>query len=309
MSMTIYYHPDYVAAAHVFATTRKPGWVFDDLHARPLPGIKWAEPLPVTVEQLSAAHSPDYIEAMRTGAPIKLAAGCGFPWELGLWRATTRSTGGVVAAALEAWKTGLNTGSLSSGLHHARRANGGAFCVFNGLALAALTVLAAGAKRVLILDLDAHGGGGTHDIVRATAGVVHVDVATCDFDRHPAKMPSSYDWVGDSAEYLPTIQRRLDVVLAAGPVDVCLYNAGVDCHENDPGGGLAGMTTDLLRRREELVFGWGKRHGVPISFVLAGGYPGEGHPKQTVVALHRQTVQAALDLTGVIGSTNRGDKS
>ena len=31
-----------------------------------------------------------------------------------------------------------------------------------------------------------------------------------------------------------------------------------------------------------------------FSFVLAGGYPGEGHSESTVVALHRQTVQAAL---------------
>ena len=35
--------------------------------------------------------------------------------------------------------------------------------------LAAHAVLAAGVKRVLILDLDAHGGGGTHDTRRPPA--------------------------------------------------------------------------------------------------------------------------------------------
>jgi len=64
-----------------------------------------------------------------------------------------------VAAAQGAWRTKKNTGSLSSGLHHARRTHGAGFCTFNGLALAALTaleVLTAGAQRVLILNLDAH---------------------------------------------------------------------------------------------------------------------------------------------------------
>ena len=292
--MTIYYHSDYVAAAHVFATTRKPAWVYDDLMERPLFGLDWVEPKTVTPAQLAAVHTLEYIEAVRTGTPFKLASGNGFPWEAGLWRAVTRSTGGVVEAGLDAWKSGRNTGSLSCGLHHARHDRGAAFCTFNGLALAAHTVLAAGAKRVLILDLDAHGGGGTHDIVGSIPEIVHVDIATCDFDRHPGKAPSSYDWVQSAKNYLPTISRRLGEVLAAGPIDLCLYNAGVDCHENDPGGGLAAMSSELLRRREELVFGWGKKNQVPIAFVLAGGYVGEGHPQEAVVALHRQTVVAAL---------------
>ena len=83
-------------------------------------------------------------------------------------------------------------------------------------------------------------------------------------------------------------------VLATGPIDLCLYNAGVDCHENDPGGGLAAMNSELLGRCEELVFSWAKKNRVPIAFVLAGGYVGEGHPQEAVVAVHRQTVVAAL---------------
>ena len=293
--MKIYYHPDYVGAAHSFATTRKPAWVYEDLLAQPLPGIEWAIPQAVTPSHLAQVHAPEYIEAVQTGTPMKLAASCGFPWEPGIWRSTTRSTGGVIAAALDAWKDRQNTGSLSCGLHHARGERGGVFCTFNGLAIAAHTVLAAGAKRLLTIDLDAHGGGGTHAILGADPGVVHVDIATCSFDRHTAKAPSSYHWIGDAASYLPTLQKCLAAVCATGPFDLCLYNAGVDCHENDPGGGLADMTTDLLRRREAMVFGWGREHRIPISFVLAGGYPAEGHPQKTVVALHRQTIAAALD--------------
>ena len=62
------------------------------------------------------------------------------------------SNGGAVAAALEAFETKRNAGSLSSGLHHATRALGSGFCTFNGLALAARAVIDAGAKRVLVVD-------------------------------------------------------------------------------------------------------------------------------------------------------------
>jgi acetoin utilization deacetylase AcuC-like enzyme len=156
--MTVFYHADYLAAAHAFATTRKAGWVWADLRLRPIAGLEWREPDSATFAQLTAAHEPAYVTAVQTGTPATLASGSGFPWDPGIGTATRRSTGGVVAAALEAWRGRHNVGSLFSGLHHARRAHGAGFCTFNGLAVAALAVLAAGARRVLIVDLDAHGG-------------------------------------------------------------------------------------------------------------------------------------------------------
>ena len=70
------------------------------------------------------------------------------------------SNGGAVAAGLAALEHGV-AGSLSSGLHHARREKGAGFCTFNGLVIAAREALTAGARSVLILDFDAHCGGGT----------------------------------------------------------------------------------------------------------------------------------------------------
>ena len=72
------------------------------------------------------------------------------------------SNGGAVAAARAARAGGV-AGSLSSGLHHAGRDRGAGFCTFNGLVLAARAALSEGAARVLVLDLDAHCGGGTHE--------------------------------------------------------------------------------------------------------------------------------------------------
>src|SRR5260370_35742530 len=74
------------------------------------------------------------------------------------------ANGGAVAAGLAALEQGV-AGSLSSGLHHARHARGAGFCTFNGLVIAAREALAAGAASVLILDLDAHCGGGTASLI------------------------------------------------------------------------------------------------------------------------------------------------
>ena len=68
-------------------------------------------------------------------------------------------------------------GALASGLHHARRSHGAGFCTFNGLALATIAAIDAGARRVLVLDLDAHCGGGTDELVGRNPKVRILDVA------------------------------------------------------------------------------------------------------------------------------------
>jgi acetoin utilization deacetylase AcuC-like enzyme len=56
----------------------------------------------------------------------------------------------------------------------------------------------------------------------------------------------------------------------------------------------AGITTGVLAQREKLVFEWAGQHGVPVSFVLAGGYSGRKLSRAQLVDLHRLTVQEAV---------------
>jgi acetoin utilization deacetylase AcuC-like enzyme len=69
-----------------------------------------------------------------------------------------------------------------------------------------------------------------------------------------------------------------------------LYNAGMDVHER--AGGIKGLTTEVVQRREALVFGWARRRGIPIAFALAGGYRWGGLTLAQVAALHLETVRA-----------------
>ena len=49
--------------------------------------------------------------------------------------------------------------------------------------------------------------------------------------------------------------------------------------------------------RSALVFDWCRSRGTPVAFVLAGGYVGPRLDRETLVALHRQTIVAAATAT------------
>jgi acetoin utilization deacetylase AcuC-like enzyme len=291
--LPVFYSPAFIAAAENFDTTRKSGWIAASLARRPIDGVTLVAPEPVTAAQLEQVHHPAYVAAIRTGVPRPRAESNGLSWDPGLWTATCASTGGAVAAVTEALRTRRNTGSLSSGLHHASAASGAGYCTFNGLALGAHAALSAGARRVLLVDADAHCGGGTMAIAGGWEGLVHVDVSVNPFDRYHVApgTRSSLDIVRSADDYLPTIDRRLRA-LADLSFDVAVYNAGMDPHENS-NGGIAGITFEVLAERERLIFQWAGGRGIPIAFTLAGGYTGNGLSEEDLVALHRLTIASA----------------
>jgi hypothetical protein len=59
-------------------------------------------------------------------------------------------------------------------------------------------------------------------------------------------------------------------------------------------GGMQGVTQRVLREREVAVFSWCRMRGVPIAFVLAGGYLGPGLERAGLVELHRLTLEAGV---------------
>jgi acetoin utilization deacetylase AcuC-like enzyme len=288
----VFYSATYTLAGYAFDTTRKARWVADSLAARPIPGIVLEAPAPITADALAAVHDSAYVDAVRTGEPADLAESNGFSWDPGLYPMACASTGGAVAAALRALGTGENAGSLSSGLHHAKRSRGGGFCTFNGLALAARAALDAGARGILVIDLDAHCGGGTAELLADDPRIAQVDLAVDAFDLYAERGRFTLDTVGDASAYLPTLRRRLEALDPAG-FDLVLYNAGMDPFEGCHIGGRRGMTRELLAEREDTVFAWCRASGLPVAFVLAGGYTNSGFPQDELVDLHRLTLENA----------------
>jgi acetoin utilization deacetylase AcuC-like enzyme len=223
------------------------------------------------------------------------------------------SNGGVVAAALDALTHGLS-GSLSSGLHHARRGHGAGFCTFNGLVIAAREAIAAGAESVLIVDLDAHCGGGTASLIAEDPRIWQMDGAVDSFDFygdsivHQSNGRIRLRLVHKNDDYLAEIERGLGEMERQGPsFDLCLYNAGMDPFEGCSIGGMAGITREILAAREQLVFDWFRRQEAPIAFVMAGGYLGQGLDAEGLVDLHRLTLEAAaLTCLPAVAEERRG---
>ena len=285
------YTPAYVGSAMEFETTRKARWVAESLVANPIAGIQLVANQALSEEAVLRVHDRAYVTAVRTGQPRALAESQGFAWDPQLWPMVLASNGGVLAAAMAAL-TDPVAGALASGLHHARREHGAGFCTFNGLAIAALHAIDQGAKRVLVIDLDAHCGGGTHSLLGDNSAIHQLDVAVDDFDRYQPIKGNTLDLVEEASSYLPMVERRLDE-LAGRSFDLCLYNAGMDPHQDCPVGGLPGIDNTILAKREQLVFSWCRRKKLPIAFVLAGGYVGNGLDAAGLVVLHRLTLAAA----------------
>ncbi len=293
--MTVFYSPDYTLASYAFDTTRKARWVADSLAANPIPSVQLIAPPPLDHHLLHQVHSPEYIQAIATGQPTNLAESQGFRWDPGVWAMAQATNSGAVAAAMHSYTCKTTAGSLSSGLHHARREHGEGFCTFNGLALAATAALAAGAKNILILDLDAHCGGGTHGLIQHDPRLYQLDISVSAFDTHPTTERSLQYLVQAAADYLPAIEHHLAELDHHWPqFDLCLYNAGMDPYENSLIGGLRGITADILAQRERLVFQWAKQKNLPIAFVLAGGYLSLNQDPNELTHLHRLTLSAAV---------------
>ncbi len=291
--MKVFYSEDYTAAADAFDTTRKSGWIAASLASDPIEGVEVVAPIPLSFDDVASVHDAEYVKAVQSGEPRGLAQSQNFSWDPGMWRMVTASNGGVVAAARAAVTDGV-AGSLSSGLHHARAERGASLCTFNGLVIAAKAMLDEGVESVLILDLDAHCGGGTHAMIRDDARIRQVDVAVSAIDRYEATGCNSLDIVRLAGEYLGTLEQRLAGLDRDGWVPgLCLYNAGMDPEERCLLGGLDGITAEMLSERERMVFEWAQGRGVPAAFVLAGGYFGGDLSEGDVTGLHRLTIRAA----------------
>jgi len=290
-TLPFFCHPDFNATGIEFDTLRKAAAVVQSLHQRPIDGVEFHQSTPATFAELELVHDPAYVVAVRDGEPWDLAESNGIGWDDGLFDAVSASTGGARDAALWALRNRRHAGAGSSGLHHARYEGGNGFCTFNGLVVAARAALAAGAQRVLIVDFDAHCGGGTASLIEHVDGIEQIDVSVNTFDHYRSR-PDAQLWMANSSNYLEIVDQALAAVEAPDTVDLVLYNAGMDPHQL--AGGVHGLTTGMLAAREERLFSWAHHHKLPVAFVFAGGYTDYGLTMDQVVDLHRLTIDAAL---------------
>jgi acetoin utilization deacetylase AcuC-like enzyme len=275
-NLPIYWGPDYVLDSGV-ETRTKSGPLAKILIGGEVPGVDLIAPLPITRDELLEIHDEQYIDRLVNFERPELT------------RSIFASTGGV-RDALDAMFEHGKAGSLSSGLHHAKRDHDEGLCYINGLALAALRAISKhGVKKVAVLDTDSHCGGGTFQLVGENEKVLLADVSCNSYDtwqpnseRHHLKV------VNSASEYLDAVKQALKHL---DGIDALIYNAGMDPFEDCTTGGMPGITREVLAERERLVAQWCEDTQTPAMFVLAGGYGGKNLDLDGVARLHLPTIR------------------
>ncbi len=207
-----------------------------------------------------------------------------------------------VKAGREDMQSGRVVGVLGGSDSHVGPLGSSRHTAFNGLAVAAIGLRSEALQdersSVLIIDLDGRCGGGTASLIANISGIRQVDVAVNSTDSYSDTANARLRIVTSISTYLDTIEESLcslDVEKERGRNPICIYRAGVDGFEGAPGG-LAGLTTEVLAERDRLVFNWCRKVGIRTVFTTGGGEVSEGVSRETLVALHRQTIETAESL-------------
>jgi acetoin utilization deacetylase AcuC-like enzyme len=279
---------------------RKFGLVRDAIAASGLP-VEIVEPAPATDTDLLRVHSEAYVRAVATGEPRALAESQKFPWSAALAEAVRWTNGGCIAALRLARDRGI-AGNLASGFHHSHAEHGEGFCTFNGLVVALEALRAERPIRALILDMDLHYGNGTASLLASRPWAHQLSIYGNFYKANKAIRDVTLEHAPDTENcrsiavpagadgeaYVATLD-ALDPAIDRARPDVLLYQAGADPYREDPYSPLDLGHEDLYAR-DQRVFETARRRGLPVMWVLAGGYTPD---VSKVVAVHVGTFRAA----------------
>jgi acetoin utilization deacetylase AcuC-like enzyme len=190
------------------------------------------------------------------------------------------TSGSFYAAAKWALENQTTAFSPTSGFHHACFSTSGGFCTFNGLMISALKLKnEKQVRKIGIIDCDEHYGNGTDDII----GKLNLGwVKHYTFGNETVSPVNAEKWLLDFEKKLKDFK----------DCDVIFYQGGADPHINDPLGGT--LTTEQMRKRDELLFSTMHKFKIPVAWNLAGGYQ---NPLKKVLDLHKTTYEIALNYT------------
>jgi acetoin utilization deacetylase AcuC-like enzyme len=275
------FHPDYAPADEpLFARL---GTTASKLERLGL--VALVRPQPIDAEQLSGLHDGRYLHAFLSGEE-PMASRHGIRWSPSVRDATLAMLGGQLTAAQTAQRTGIAM-NIARGFHHAVPATGSGFCPLNGLALLAHVD---DARRVMVIDCDEHGGNGTEEFAARMPNLYNVSI----FGTRFGCRGGTRSWAMQVRtrehgfeRYLAAL-REAEALVDLHRPDLLVYQAGADCHENDPKS-LVGLSTSQLFARDLEVFRIARVRSIPILFVVAGGY----QDAERVARLNANTVRAA----------------
>ncbi len=241
-----------------------------------------------TVDDLSLAHDPSYIDALgsivaRLQEPANLTPDTVV--SPGSFAAATAAVG-CVLDGVDRSLDGRSMRSLCAVRppgHHALRDEAMGFCLFGNVAIAAhYARQRRGLERVLIVDWDVHHGNGTQALVERDPGIHFVSMHQWPWypgtgaaeDRGPHESVWNVPMPPGLAPgvYVDALLAAVDAATAGFSPDLVLISAGFDSLAGDPLGGFTLEVSDMVQLTRELVGraeGWCQGR---IVSALEGGY-------------------------------------
>jgi acetoin utilization deacetylase AcuC-like enzyme len=189
-------------------------------------------------------------------------------------------------------------GNLAGGTHHASAAQGGGFCVFNDIAVAARVLqmehfrVSKQTLKVMVVDLDVHQGNGTASIFAEDASVFTLSMhgeKNFPFRKVKSDLDVGLPDACTDQAYLEALKQALAQASSRFSADFLIYLAGADAHEGDRLGRLK-LTESGMAARDQWVFDWALERKIPMIICMGGGY---GHDLETTVAVQMNTWRLA----------------
>ena len=190
---------------------------------------------------------------------------------------------------------------LGGGMHHARYDSGSGFCLINDVTAAAFKLIdAKKARFIWIIDLDAHKGDGTAELVRfAHARQKHADLSILTLSIHMAHgWPLDKDNIalaeegraplissdvdigiesGSEAEYTLRLAegiKKLELLSGDSRPDFVIVVDGADPYEHDglDSSSLLRLTLEQCIERDVYVYRYLQERKIPSAWIQSGGY-------------------------------------
>lgn len=248
--------------------------------------------VPATEEDILRVHTAEHLARIQAESLLPKGGDAGdgcSPFGKGGYEIAALSAGGAIQLVSQVVAGTIDTGYalVNPPGHHATRASGMGFCVFNNVSVAAAYAKAVlGLERVAIVDWDVHHGNGTQDIWYSDPSVLTVSI-----HQHLCFPPNSgfreergtgagegYSiniplppGSGDAA-YLYALAEAVVPALRAFRPELVIVASGFDASMMDPlarqmvtSAGFAQLTRQMLDLAAELCEG-------RIAFVQEGGY-------------------------------------
>jgi acetoin utilization deacetylase AcuC-like enzyme len=178
---------------------------------------------PIPEDLLCQVHSPEMIERVRAS---------------GLFEGALFSASGTVAASTRIWLGEIDNAFVFTGCgdHHAGRHSFGGGCYFNGAAIAIHQLRQRfGAKRLAIIDTDAHHGDGTWGIFEDDPETLYMCFCSGGYQEKTNNVNIQVPRRVSDEEYLGLVEENFLPRAEAFEPDAVFWNWGYDGTQGDYG--------------------------------------------------------------------------